>query len=135
MFVACLCIWCIDLACSFDLFVLQKNVDEAVQKLHDRGIEVFGVVCHVSNAQQRKNLVDKTVQVCHLCILTLVQLIKFRSLSSYVWYIIYKILMNSFSLWSNWYNPKVLGTEICKCINLIGAWILDRKKLLVNETS
>lgn len=40
----------------------QKNVDEAVQKLRDRGIEVFGVVCHVSNAQQRKNLVDKTIQ-------------------------------------------------------------------------
>ncbi|XP_016505170.1 tropinone reductase-like 3 isoform X2 [Nicotiana tabacum] len=40
----------------------QKNVDEAVQKLSDRGIEVFGVVCHVSNAQQRKNLIDKTIQ-------------------------------------------------------------------------
>ncbi|KAL3323414.1 hypothetical protein AABB24_037849 [Solanum stoloniferum] len=40
----------------------KKNVDEAVQKLRDRGIEVFGVVCHVSNAQQRKNLVDKTIQ-------------------------------------------------------------------------
>ncbi|KAA8520164.1 hypothetical protein F0562_014420 [Nyssa sinensis] len=40
----------------------QKNVDEAVVKLKARGIEVLGVVCHVSNAQQRKNLIDMTVQ-------------------------------------------------------------------------
>ncbi|PON91324.1 Short-chain dehydrogenase/reductase [Trema orientale] len=40
----------------------QKNVDEAVEKLKGKGIEVFGVVCHVSNAQQRKNLIDKTLQ-------------------------------------------------------------------------
>ncbi|KAE7995314.1 hypothetical protein FH972_000128 [Carpinus fangiana] len=40
----------------------QKNVDEAVEKLKARGIEVLGVVCHVSNAEQRKNLIDKTVQ-------------------------------------------------------------------------
>ena len=43
--------------------LLQKNVDEAVEKLKARGIEVLGVVCHVSNAEQRKNLIDKTVQV------------------------------------------------------------------------
>ena len=43
--------------------LLQKNVDEAVEKLKSRGIEVLGVVCHVSNAQQRKNLIDKTIQV------------------------------------------------------------------------
>ena len=41
--------------------LLQKNVDEAVEKLKAKGIEVIGIVCHVSNAQQRKNLVDKTV--------------------------------------------------------------------------
>ncbi|KAI3698182.1 hypothetical protein L6452_31294 [Arctium lappa] len=40
----------------------QKNVDEAVKKLQAQGIEVLGLVCHVSNAQQRKNLVDQTVQ-------------------------------------------------------------------------
>jgi dehydrogenase/reductase SDR family protein 4 len=40
----------------------QNNVDEAVEKLKARGIEVLGVVCHVSNAQQRKNLIDKTIQ-------------------------------------------------------------------------
>lgn len=40
----------------------QKNVDEAVKQLKDKGLEVFGVVCHVSNAQQRKNLIEKTVQ-------------------------------------------------------------------------
>ncbi|XP_030956992.1 tropinone reductase-like 3 [Quercus lobata] len=40
----------------------QNNVDEAVEKLKAQGIEVLGVVCHVSNKQQRKNLIDKTVQ-------------------------------------------------------------------------
>lgn len=40
----------------------QKNVDEAVEKLKARGIQVLGLVCHVSNAQQRKNLIDMTVQ-------------------------------------------------------------------------
>ncbi|KAJ0017482.1 hypothetical protein Pint_09719 [Pistacia integerrima] len=40
----------------------QENVDEAVEKLKARGIEVYGVVCHVSNSEQRKNLIDKTVQ-------------------------------------------------------------------------
>lgn len=40
----------------------QSNVDEAVEKLKAKGIDVLGLVCHVSNAQQRKNLVDKTVQ-------------------------------------------------------------------------
>ncbi|CDP04465.1 unnamed protein product [Coffea canephora] len=40
----------------------QINVDEAVEKLKARGIEVYGLVCHVSNLQQRKNLIDKTIQ-------------------------------------------------------------------------
>ncbi|XP_024983732.1 tropinone reductase-like 3 [Cynara cardunculus var. scolymus] len=40
----------------------QKNVDEAVKKLQAQGIEVLGLVCHVSNAQQRKNLIDQTIQ-------------------------------------------------------------------------
>ncbi|XP_073099790.1 tropinone reductase-like 3 isoform X2 [Elaeis guineensis] len=40
----------------------QKNVDEAVRKLQSKGVEVTGVVCHVSNPQQRKDLIDKTVQ-------------------------------------------------------------------------
>ncbi|KAG1327182.1 tropinone reductase-like 3 [Cocos nucifera] len=40
----------------------QKNVDEAVGKLRSKGIEVTGVVCHVSNPQQRKDLIDKTIQ-------------------------------------------------------------------------
>ena len=43
--------------------LLQQNVDEAAEKLRAKGIEVLAVVCHVSNAQQRKNLIDKTVQV------------------------------------------------------------------------
>ncbi|KAL2253322.1 UNVERIFIED_CONTAM: Tropinone reductase-like 3 [Sesamum indicum] len=40
----------------------QKNVDEAVEKLKSRGIEALGLVCHVSNAQQRKDLIKKTIE-------------------------------------------------------------------------
>ncbi|KAL2524098.1 Short-chain dehydrogenase/reductase SDRA [Abeliophyllum distichum] len=40
----------------------QKNVDAAVEKLKARGIEAFGLVCHVSNTQQRKNLIEQTLQ-------------------------------------------------------------------------
>nr|KJB69202.1 hypothetical protein B456_011G010700 [Gossypium raimondii] len=40
----------------------QKNVDEAVEKLKNKGIQVLGVVCQVSNAQQRKDLINKTVE-------------------------------------------------------------------------
>ncbi|XP_022714433.1 tropinone reductase-like 3 [Durio zibethinus] len=40
----------------------QKNVDEAVEKLKAKGIQVLGVVCHVSDAQQRKNLINKTIE-------------------------------------------------------------------------
>lgn len=43
--------------------LLQKNVDEAVEKLREKGIEVLGLACHVSNAQHRKNLIDKAVEV------------------------------------------------------------------------
>lgn len=43
--------------------LVQKNVDEAAEKLRGKGIDVFAVVCHVSNGQQRKDLIDKTVQV------------------------------------------------------------------------
>ncbi|XP_020227793.1 tropinone reductase-like 3 [Cajanus cajan] len=40
----------------------QQNVDAAVEILRAKGIEASGLVCHVSNAQQRKNLIDQTVQ-------------------------------------------------------------------------
>nr|GMD02905.1 tropinone reductase-like 3 [Ipomoea batatas] len=40
----------------------QKNVDEAVENLRSKGIEALGLVCHVSNALHRKNLIDKTIQ-------------------------------------------------------------------------
>ncbi|XP_073274329.1 tropinone reductase-like 3 isoform X1 [Primulina huaijiensis] len=40
----------------------QKNVDEAVEKLKGEGIETLGLACHVSNAQQRKDLIEKTIQ-------------------------------------------------------------------------
>ncbi|PON91325.1 Short-chain dehydrogenase/reductase [Trema orientale] len=40
----------------------QENVDVAIEKLESKGIQVLGVVCHVSNAQQRKNLIAKTLE-------------------------------------------------------------------------
>lgn len=40
----------------------QKNVDEAVEKLKGKGIQVLGAACHVSNASQRKYLIDQTIQ-------------------------------------------------------------------------
>ncbi|CAN7032027.1 hypothetical protein BRARA_H01107 [Brassica rapa] len=40
----------------------QKNVDEAVEKLKAQEIDAFGIVCHVSNAQHRQILVQKTIQ-------------------------------------------------------------------------
>ncbi|KAK9091980.1 hypothetical protein Syun_026891 [Stephania yunnanensis] len=40
----------------------QKNVDEAAEALRKKGIEVLGLVCHVLNAEQRKNLIEKTVE-------------------------------------------------------------------------
>ncbi|XLR14693.1 hypothetical protein S83_042631, partial [Arachis hypogaea] len=46
---------------SISLF-LQQNVDEAAEKLRAKGIEVLALVCHVSNDQQRKNLIQKTAQ-------------------------------------------------------------------------
>lgn len=41
---------------------MQTNVDEAVEKLKGRGIEALGLVCHVSNAQHRKDLIKKTIE-------------------------------------------------------------------------
>ncbi|CAO2842465.1 unnamed protein product [Amaranthus hypochondriacus] len=40
----------------------KKNVDEAVEKLKSKGIKVLGVVCHVANAEQRKYMIDQTIQ-------------------------------------------------------------------------
>ncbi|XP_074289676.1 tropinone reductase-like 3 [Silene latifolia] len=40
----------------------QKNVDEASEKLKSKGIQVLGVVCHVSSEPQRKNLIYQTIQ-------------------------------------------------------------------------
>ncbi|KAL1334536.1 tropinone reductase-like 3 [Arachis stenosperma] len=40
----------------------QQNVDEAAEKLRAKGIEVLALVCHVSNDQQRKDLIQKTAQ-------------------------------------------------------------------------
>nr|CAD1831668.1 unnamed protein product [Ananas comosus var. bracteatus] len=40
----------------------QKNVDDAVGDLRSKGVEATGVVCHVSNPQHRKDLIDTTVR-------------------------------------------------------------------------
>jgi hypothetical protein len=42
---------------------LQKNVDEAVEGLRAKGITAVGSVCHVSDAQQRKSLIETAVKV------------------------------------------------------------------------
>lgn len=39
----------------------QKNVEEAVEKLRAKGIDVLGVACHVSSHEQRRDLIQKTV--------------------------------------------------------------------------
>lgn len=39
----------------------QKNVDEAVKKLKNLGINVIGLVCHVAKAADRKKLFDEAV--------------------------------------------------------------------------
>lgn len=89
-------------------------MDEAVQELRDRGIEVFGVVCHVSNAQQRKNLVDKTIQVS-TCSIDQIQKFEFICM------VYYLQDTNELFLWSIWYNSEVIRTVICIGINLISA--------------
>jgi hypothetical protein len=38
-------------------------VDEAAEGLRAKGITVVGAVCHVSNAEHRKHLVDTAVKV------------------------------------------------------------------------
>uniref|UniRef100_K3Z922 Tropinone reductase-like 3 n=1 Tax=Setaria italica TaxID=4555 RepID=K3Z922_SETIT len=40
----------------------KQNVDEAVEGLKAKGITAVGAVCHVSNAQQRKDLIDTAVK-------------------------------------------------------------------------
>ncbi|KAJ7278608.1 hypothetical protein O6H91_Y381700 [Diphasiastrum complanatum] len=40
----------------------QKNVDEALEKLQSSGIDALGLVCHVSDSAQRKNLIKSTVE-------------------------------------------------------------------------
>ncbi|XLS64685.1 hypothetical protein HN51_024659, partial [Arachis hypogaea] len=41
---------------------LQQNIKEATEKLRAKGIEVLALVCHVSNDQQRKDLIQKIAQ-------------------------------------------------------------------------
>ncbi|RYR11193.1 hypothetical protein Ahy_B05g079666 [Arachis hypogaea] len=41
----------------------QQNVDDATEKLRAKEIEVLALICHVSNDQQRKDLIQKIAQV------------------------------------------------------------------------
>jgi len=38
-------------------------VDDTVEALRSKGLQVSGVVCHVGNAEHRSNLIQQTVQV------------------------------------------------------------------------
>ncbi|XP_028410067.1 dehydrogenase/reductase SDR family member 4-like [Dendronephthya gigantea] len=40
----------------------QNKVDEACKKLENEGLDVFGMVCHVGKKDDRKNLVNKTLE-------------------------------------------------------------------------
>ncbi|XLR22146.1 hypothetical protein S83_050046 [Arachis hypogaea] len=40
----------------------QQNVDDATEKLRAKEIEVLALICHVSNDQQRKDLIQKIAQ-------------------------------------------------------------------------
>uniref|UniRef100_A0A0D6QXV1 Tropinone reductase-like 3 n=1 Tax=Araucaria cunninghamii TaxID=56994 RepID=A0A0D6QXV1_ARACU len=39
----------------------QRNVEEAVEKLRGKGIDVLGIPCHVSDRDQRKRLIQSTI--------------------------------------------------------------------------
>lgn len=40
----------------------KQNVDDTVEALRSKGLQVSGVVCHVGNAEHRSNLIQQTVQ-------------------------------------------------------------------------
>ena len=48
---------------GIDSGALQKNVNEAVEGLRAKGITAVGAVCHISDAQQRKSLIETAVKV------------------------------------------------------------------------
>jgi dehydrogenase/reductase SDR family protein 4 len=47
----------------------QNNVDQAVSKLKSQGLDVKGLVCHVSKADHRKKLFDEVKKLGGLDIL------------------------------------------------------------------
>ncbi|XLR48779.1 hypothetical protein S83_033439, partial [Arachis hypogaea] len=47
----------------------QQNIDEAAEKLRAKGIEVLALVCHVSNDQQKKDLIQKIAQCASVLLL------------------------------------------------------------------
>lgn len=62
----------------------QRNVDETVDALRSKGLEVKGMVCHVGNTEHRKALIQRAVQVQHSCLVPYVsdQLALWSSLPS-----------------------------------------------------
>lgn len=82
-------------------------MDEAVEMLRAQGIEVLGLVCHVSNAQQRKSLIDKTVQVsdCALkwlsVILDLTDTVSMSVLESSPIYSLYTVISHSYRYYNH----------------------------------
>nr|XP_025625682.1 uncharacterized protein LOC112717980 [Arachis hypogaea] len=48
----------------------QQNIDEAAEKLRAKGIEVLALVCHVSNDQQKKDLIQKIAQCASVLVYT-----------------------------------------------------------------
>ncbi|XLU76023.1 hypothetical protein S245_035076, partial [Arachis hypogaea] len=47
----------------------KQNIDEAAEKLRAKGIEVLALVCHVSNDQQKKDLIQKIAQCASVLLL------------------------------------------------------------------
>ena len=44
----------------------QENVDTAVAGLRGRGLEVYGMICHVGKAEDRKKLIEEVWLYNHI---------------------------------------------------------------------
>ena len=40
----------------------QENVQKAVEKLKQENLDIYGTVCHISKTDDRKRLLDETIQ-------------------------------------------------------------------------
>ena len=45
----------------------QKNVDKAIEELQAEKLSVSGTVCHVSNPEHRKDLIEKVSITLFMC--------------------------------------------------------------------